>query len=151
MLIGGSAKIIGAYMSGKIEVKDRVEIRGNITIEGSGAKGIRIYGDADIYNSSSSREMRILDQAQIFGEAQLRDVIVVGDTSRIFEKARLSGSVSIRGASEIKGFTKRSSGAFVDVQLDEPDYDAIAAAKAKAAKEAQNVILIRNQSQHGPF
>ena len=144
VLIGGSAKIVGADISGRVEVKERVEIRGNISIEGSGEKGIRIYGDADIYNSSSSREMRILDQAQIFGETQLRDVIVVGDTSRIFGKARLSGSVSIRGASEIQGFTKRSSGVLVDVQLNEPDYDAIAAAKAKAAKEEQDIIDAKN-------
>lgn len=144
VLIGGSAKITGADISGRVEVKDRAEIRGNVWIEGSGTKGIRIYGDADLYNSSNSREMRILDQAQIFGEAQLRDVIVVGDTSRVFGKVRISGTVSIRGASEIQGFTKRSSGSLVDAQLNEPDYDAIAAAKAKATKEAQDIIDAKN-------
>lgn len=174
--VSGSARIFGDAVINNATVKDNAEISENARIEdgatiaghakingnASVSGSVEVAGEATVtenarlFNSNKDNLAVIGGAARIAGSATVTDNASVEGKARVSGKAKLSGDVSIDGSANIKGFTKRSSGAISSGTLDEPDYDAIEAAKkadaaykkkckddADAAKAAADAAAIK--------
>jgi carbonic anhydrase/acetyltransferase-like protein (isoleucine patch superfamily) len=128
----GDARIEdGAEVTDNAKVSENAVVRGSVRVFGNAV----IAGDAKVQNFSQDSLAQVFDSARVSGNARVQENAQVSGQSRIMGHAIIFGTAAVTGNAVVTGFTKLNSGVMSSGSRNDPDYDAIEAAKAKAERD----------------